>query len=187
MKIITGLFALFLCLFAPVMATDYSMGSLDTTASQLVGNETVAIRPVTSPANTGTLDSAQMYLGDNTVGPFQGQFVVYDVDSNIVDSTANFAFDDYAVTLFSANFIEGASISASTNYLIGIQYDGGSGNIRLPYKTSGVTPRFMSSQTSIPASFTTSYTDGTNQINIIVWYSDGGGAGSSGSKFMVKQ
>lgn len=184
MKIITGLIALFLCLFAPVMATDYSMGTLDTTTSQVIGNETVALRPVTSPANTGTLDSAQMYFGDNYKGPFQVQFVVYDVDSNIVDSTVNFALDDAPVALYSANFVEGISISASTAYLIGAQFDGGTGSIKLTYYDGGVTPRFMSGQTSIPASFTTSYTDGDNQLSIIVWFSD---ATASGSKFMVKQ
>lgn len=171
------LLIILLLLAAPVMATDYGFGG-DTTGTSSAGRNDSAIYvdTFTTAVAAGNLDSVAVWLKNNYHGPHSIAVVIYDTDSNIVDSTAHFTVSVSDLTRFRADFIEGAAVSASTKYFVGLHAasaGGIDGNYLLGVKI-GLTPilRYKNDLSTIPAAMTGTTAANGNTSMIWAFYHD---------------
>lgn len=165
-------------------ASAESFGSTATTTEAQWGSTVIYVEPFTSPAATGTLDSMKVEVRDGgTDDAFQG--VVYtstgSAPSALVDSTVAFSATEDVQTILTANFVNGGSISASTQYYIGI-INKQSANIVLHSvnASGGVGVTYKTSTTTIPASFgTPTGTDAGYEAHCVVYYTAAAAGGTA--------
>jgi len=159
-------------------AADYSFGG-DTTATSGVqrSDSSYIVDTITSPANTGTLDSGIVWLDNNGTTPDTASIVIYANDSTFLDSTASFVVSGTGRTRFSAAFIEGAAIAASTKYHVGLHFasEGNGLTCKYHYNAAGATISswYKNAQPTIPATITGPTKDTNNRDKAIwIYYSD---------------
>jgi len=173
------------------LADDYGFGG-DTTGTDAVQrvDSSYIVDSLTSPANTGTLDSGIIWLDANYKGPHTVNIVIYNSDSTFLDSTADFTVNTDSRVRYKADFVEGASISSETQYFIGFHLaseGGDDGAIKYHNNSGGsqVSAWYKSAQASIPSTITGPTKDvNSRAISMYVFYSDDGG-GSSGQVIII--
>jgi hypothetical protein len=169
-----------LALSSGICAADYSFGG-DSTGSTGVqrSDSSIEADTVTTPNNTGNLDSAVGWFSNN-VALCSLAFVCYAEDSSIIDSTAYFAVASGSKTRYRADFIENASISAETEYFMAIhaRSAGANSTYKIYVDAGGATPawRYKNGEAVIPANFTGTITTGGFSRPVRFYYSDGGEA-----------
>jgi len=129
-----------LTLCSLTQAADYFLGG-DTTATDepQIADSGYIVDTLTNGVNSGALDSAIGWFNANFKGPHSVAFIVYNSDSTILDSTAYFTVTSSSRVRYSASFIEGATLAASTQYFIGFHCasEGGTdGNLKYYNNTS---------------------------------------------------
>ena len=156
-------------------AGDYFFGS-DTTATTAVqiSDSTYWADTITTPANSGNLDSAIGWFTWNVGGPDSAKFVIYNNDSTFLDSTAKFAVTDANRTRYAAPFIIGAAISASTKYFVTFHFSAtGTGGTSQFYRTDVQVSTWYKTAGETPATITAPSKDAANEKKAIgVYYSD---------------
>jgi hypothetical protein len=174
---------LLLLLLCPLTskAADYNFGG-DTTGATGVArvDSLYDADTMTTPANSGNLDSVVVWLGDNYHGPHSVGVAIYNADSTLLDSTAHFAVSGESKTRYRADFIENAAISSETMYFVMTHAasEGGTDGTYKMFCNTSITPDwwYKSAQPVIPATITApSKTSGYARA-IMVYYSDGGEA-----------
>ena len=159
-------------------AADYFFGG-DTTGTDYYAwsDSSYVVDSMTSPANTGNLDSGIIWLNNLGTTPDTASIIIYNIDSTFLDSTASFVVGGAAArTRYSAAFIGNASISASTKYFVGFHCasEGTGGTLRV-YANVAVTVSnwYKLTQPVIPATITAPTKDTNAKIKAWgVYFSD---------------
>jgi hypothetical protein len=169
-------------------ATDYTFGgdTTGTTATQLA-DSTMWLDTVTSGANTGNLDSVIAWIVPYTNVARNWQFVIYNADSTILDSTAEIATGtEGTITRYRADFVNGAAITAETKYFIGSFWTDGEAGVNARVVRNATVTTWMYS--AVSADLLTTFTkDGggataVGRINMLLYYSDGGAPAAATKK-----
>jgi hypothetical protein len=158
-------------------ATQFAFGGDTTGVTQIQWNDSsVLICPATSDVGAGNLDSAIMQLHANWKGPHTVNFLIYNSDSTLLDTTNDFTVTTSAATRYKADFVGKAAIQANSSYLIGIHLasEGGTnGAIRIVVLSGGTTPtwRYKLNRATIPATWATDATTGGYPFTLFLFYS----------------
>lgn len=159
-----------------LLAADYTFGGDTTGATGVdISDSAYYVDTITTPANSGNLDSAIVWLDADFRGPHSTAIIIYNADSTILDSTAHFAVSSEGCTRYRADFIIGAAISASTLYFAGVhnENEGGTDGALEYCCNTGVAPdTWFKVSTQIPPTITNPGKTSHFQKAIMLFYSD---------------
>ena len=159
-------------------AADSSFGSVTTVTDANWGNGVAQVMPFTVPGLGGTLDSAmiRVRVGGSACDM---QAVVFTSNSGpdaLVDSSAELNITSTSQAIYALPFIQGATITASTEYYIGFWNSTTAATI-IPSSASsgGVGVTYKPGRSAITDSFPAApLTDAGYENYVLVWYTTGG-------------